>query len=202
MNPNMIFEDFDRKYQHSFVQIAFKNEKPALFQLRRIVRDGSKFPKLELQSNLKGTILLNYNTNAKIIFKIPQTGYIQLDKTVAYYTRRPERQWKRGINVNNTSILHPLVHYNHLETPTIPFNFNTVNAIFETKYSTLKDALNKINKEKYNGVALSRNIAIVNRPKKDYCIIFYRFLPVGTVNKITGEIVSENFLKEILNETN
>ena len=67
MNLNQIFEDFDRKYRDSYVQVTLKDKDPELFKLNRIISDNTKFPKLELISDKLGTIVLNYNTNARIM---------------------------------------------------------------------------------------------------------------------------------------
>ena len=72
MNPNQVFEDFDRKYQSSYVQVMFKpDDKPALFQLRRLIHDNNKFPKLELTSDTHGSVLLNYNTIHQFVINGP-----------------------------------------------------------------------------------------------------------------------------------
>ena len=42
MNLNQIFEDFDRKYRDSYVQVALKDKDPELFRLNRIVSDNAK----------------------------------------------------------------------------------------------------------------------------------------------------------------
>ena len=200
MNTNQIFEDFDRKYQGSFVQVKFKNKDSELFQLNRITRDsGNKFPKLELKSDKLGTILLNYNTDAQIIFKIPTTTYIQLDKDIAYYTRRPERQWKRGINHSNTLIMHPRGLFSVRATG-IPFNYNTVSKIFTPEYNTLAVALDKLKNKEFSGVVLNRNMALSKRHEKPHYTLFYRLCPIGLVDEKTGEITAPKFEKEIKNE--
>ena len=58
MNPNQIFEDFERKYQGSFVQVVM-GKTTGIFQFQRMRTLGKKFPELELQSDTLGTIILN-----------------------------------------------------------------------------------------------------------------------------------------------
>lgn len=197
MNPNQIFEDFDRKYQSSYVQIQFKpTDKPCLFQLRRIIHDNSKFPKLELTSDTHGNVLLNYNTQARIIFKVPSNTYIQDGKHALYFSRRPERQWKRGINANNCGFWSSTHHYNTLFRDV--FNFKNIRAAFDPTFSTLKEALIKLNEKDYTSVALSRNMAIANIKKKNYGL-YYRCALIGIVDK-DGIITAPNFEQEIRNE--
>jgi len=195
MNPNQIFEDFDRKYQGSFVQVSFKGEEPSLFQLVKTT-NGPKFPKLELKSDKVGTIVLNYNTSARIFFKMPQTTYIQIEKDANFFTRRPERQWKRGIHQNNCGVFSPLNIYTARRDLRI-VDFNTIRAAFNPVYSTFSNAMDMLNNKGYNGVALSRNLAILN-PKKAGYVLFYRFAPIGTVTK-DGKISCNGF-EEVLTD--
>lgn len=199
MNPAAIFEDFERKYQGSFVQVELEDKSLGFYQLKRIIKTN-RFPQLELFSNKTGTILLNYNTKARIIFKVPTARFIQIGNDVAYYSRTAARQWKRGLNQNNCVISNPLspiiITRNNIDS----LNFNTIDAIFNTKYCTKDDALNKLTKEKYKGVALSKNIAIVSNANFKHYIIFYRFCPIGTINKLTGETKINHMEQEFKDE--
>lgn len=197
MNPNQIFEDFDRKYQGSFVQVAFPGKQPELFQLSRIVNDSSKFPKLQLMSDKLGTVILNYNTSARILFKVPQATYIQCGRDVAFFHRLPERQWKRGIHQNNSRFINPRCHF-ELTAGRTSFDFTTIREALNPKFSSLTDALNLINNKDYTGVALSRNMAITTS-RRGPKVLFYRMSPIGTV-KDDGSIFAPNFEMEIANE--
>jgi hypothetical protein len=197
MNPNMIFEDFDRKYQGSFVSVSIKNEEPHVYQLRRMITDSSKFPKLELLSDKLGSIILNYNTNATIMFKVPRATFIQCNDEVMYFTRIPERQWKRGVHQNNCRVVNPLSEYGFRRHGK-HVDFDTVREALKPTYFSLADALNLLNTKGYTGVALSRNVAILNPSKKGY-VLFYRLKPIGTVSK-DGIIDAPNFTSEIQNE--
>jgi hypothetical protein len=197
MNPNQIFEDFDRKYQSSYVQVMFKpTDTPTLFQLRRVIYDNSKFPKLELTSDTHGNVLLNYNTNARIIFKVPNNTYIQDGKSAYYFSRRPERQWKRGLNSNNAGFWCPF--RGPFNRNVDPFSFKNIREAFNPTFFTLKDALDLLNNKQYNSVALSRNIAIGRSNTNNYTI-YYRYAPIGTVTK-DGVISAPNFDNEVRNE--
>ena len=196
MNPNQIFEDFDRKYQGSYVQVAFKDKQPELFQLRRIVNDSTKFPKLELRSDTLGTVILNYNTSARILFKVPQTTFIQHKKDVLFFHRMPERQWKRGIHQNNSRFIHPKSGFT-LMADSSAFDFTVIREAFKPRFYTLDEALEMINKQDYTGVALSRNLAICKTKKAT--VLFYRLAPIGTVDD-NGNINAPNFNWEIANE--
>jgi formyltetrahydrofolate hydrolase len=200
MNPSAIFEDFERKYQGSFVQVELENKEPELYQLRKIIKNNTRFPQLELQSNKTGTILLNYNTKARIIFKVPQPRFIQVENQALYYTRVPARQWKRGLNNSNSVVISPLEINNIKRNKLFELNFKSINAIFNTKNSTLEEALYKLNKEKYNGVVLSKNMAIFNSELHKEFLLCYKFCIVGTVNKTTGKITTDIFEEEIRNE--
>lgn len=197
MNPNQVFEDFDRKYQSSYVQVIFKpDDKPALFQLRRLIHDSNKFPKLELTSDTHGSVLLNYNTAARILFKVPSNTYIQSGKRTLYFARRAERQWKRGINNNNCGFWNPTEErFLHNEDP---FTFKNIREAFQPTFTSLKDALCMLNDKGYSGVALSRNMAVVNVRAKQYGL-FYRYQMIGLVDK-QGNITSPNFEQEVRNE--
>ena len=155
MNPNQIFEDFDRKYQGSFIQVGIKDKAPELFRLHRIVT-GTKFPVLELQSDRLGTVLLNYNTAARILFRIPPTGFIQHGKTALFFSRRPERQWKRGIHQNNCSFQDPTMQFRLRLGESNEPCFTKIREAFNPTYKTLKEAIDLISKG-YSSVALSRN---------------------------------------------
>lgn len=198
MNPNQIFEDFDRKYQGSFVQVAFPGKQPELFQLNRIVNDSSKFPKLQLMSDKLGTVLLNYNTNARILFKVPAATYIQHGKDVAFFHRMPERQWKRGIHTNNAKFSNPRSNFELMAGGRYSFDFNVIREAFNPKFCTLDEAVKLINDKGYTGVALSRNVAIC-KTRRNIKVLFYRLAPVGTIDD-NGNINAPNFERELANE--
>lgn len=197
MNINQIFEDFDRKYQGSYVQVAFEDKQPELFRLIRTVNDGSKFPKLELSSDKLGTVLLNYNTTARILFKVPTATYIQQGKHAVFFRRMAERQWKRGIHHNNSIFNNPLTQFMLLENSGTKFDFTSIRSAFNPKFHTLYESLDLL-KQGYRSVALSRNFCIANA-RKDVIVLFYRLLPVGTV-KADGSIDAPDFLTEVRDE--
>lgn len=196
MNVSQIFEDFDRKYQGSYVQVAFEGKSPELFRLMRTVNDGSKFPKLELASDKLGTVLLNYNTSARILFKVPSATYIQQGKHAVFFRRMPERQWKRGIHHNNSTFNNPLAQFMLSEFNT-KFDFTSIRSTFNPTFYPLQDALAML-KADYRSVALSRNFCIA-KGRKDSIVLFYRLLPVGTVD-VNGNINTPDFLTEVRDE--
>lgn len=197
MNISQIFEDFDRKYQGSYVQVAFDGKQPELFRLMRTVNDGSKFPKLELASDKLGTVLLNYNTSARILFKVPSATYLQQGKHAVFFRRMAERQWKRGIHHNNSAFNNPLSQFMLLEDSNTTFNFTSIRNAFNPTFHNLQEALSMLSKD-YRSVALSRNFCIA-KSRRDINVLFYRLLPVGTV-KPDGTIDAPDFLTEVRDE--
>lgn len=198
MNINQIFEDFDRKYQGSYVQVAFEGKQPELFRLMRIVYDSSKFPKLELSSDRLGTVLLNYNTSARILFKVPSATYLQQGNQAVFFRRMAERQWKRGVHHNNSTFNNPLSSFMLLESGSSSrFDFTNIRNAFNPTFYTLQEALTMLNKD-YRSVALSRNFCIA-KGRKDVLVLFYRLMPVGTVSK-DGTIDAPDFQTEVRDE--
>jgi hypothetical protein len=195
MNLNQIFEDFDRKYQGSFVQVQFPEKKPELFRLMRVVTDSSKFPKMELQSDKLGTVLLNYNTSARILFRVPNPTYIQHGKTALFFHRTPERQWKRGIHSNNSSFDNPL-SYHRAMLNSRTWDFTSIREAFNPTYYSLQEARGML-ANGYEGVALSRNFALIKHSNKT--LLFYRLAPVGVLND-NGDLESQDFQAEIREE--
>lgn len=207
MNPNQIFEDFDRKYQGSFVQVVFPKKDAELFQIIRIRNEqGSKFPRLELRSDKLGTVVLNYNTQARILFRVPRATYFQNGKYATFFCRRPERQWRRGIHENNTNLYTPILDKDEavrVGLVTLPdlenrVCYRVVSEAFNPTYSTLGDAINKLVKEGYGGVVLSRNMAICKTKKAEFAL-YYRMQQIGTV-KPDGTIDAPFFDKEVSRE--
>lgn len=199
MNPNQIFEDFERKYQGSYVQLVM-GKSTGIFKFCSMRSLGRKFPEIELQSDIFGTVVLNYNTQAKILFKIPKTGYIQHKKEALYFTRRPERQWKRGIHANNCEFNNPKDQYRlRVNTNNQPC-FDKIREAFNPRYYTLKEALDLLQNKKYESVALSRNMAIsLGKPDNDY-ILWYRYGAVGLVDCKSGHINAPGFDREVQRE--
>ena len=193
MNPNQIFEDFERKYQGSFVQVVM-GKTTGIFQFQRMRTLGKKFPELELQSDTLGTIILNYNTQAKIFFRIPKTGYIQHKDQAMFFSRRPERQWKRGIHQNNCQFDVPMTQYLSLQGRDNLPCFEKIREAFDPKYHSLKEALDLLNNKNYQSVALSRNMALSQGKKDDY-ILWYRYGAIGHITK-SGQITAPDFERE------
>jgi len=199
MNPNQIFEDFERKYQGSFIQVAINNQKPQIYQFRTLRHKGTKFPELELQSDLFGTIILNYNTQAKILFKIPQTGYIQHGQNALLFARIPARQWKRGIHQGNCSFDNPLKQYGLRRNDDSQPCFTKIRAAFNPVYYSLHEAIQMLASKKYQSVVLSRNMALSTCPKANLFVLWYRYAAIGTVTP-NGQIDAPTFMEEIRRE--
>jgi len=201
MNPNQIFEDFDRKYQGSFVQVVFEKKSPELFQIVRMRNEGSKFPKIELRSDKLGTVVLNYNTSARVLFRVPQATYFQCGKTAVFFTRRPERQWKRGIHANNTSLIVPNASaFDRIRGDVaMEVSWANIDDAFNPQFFSLPDAINKLVNQEYFSVALSRNTALVKSKTKDVFGLYYRMGRIGHVTP-TGEIVAPHFTREVNRE--
>lgn len=198
MNVSQIFEDFDRKYQGSYVQVTFEGKQPELFRLMRIVYDSTKFPKLELVSDKLGSVLLNYNTSARILFKVPSATYIQNGKDAVFFRRMAERQWKRGVHHNNSTFNNPLGQFMLSSiTSNSKFDFTNVRSAFNPEFFSLEQALSML-KQDYRSVALSRNFCIA-KARKDNLVLFYRLMPVGTVAS-DGTINAPDFQTEVRDE--
>lgn len=203
MNLNVIYEDFERKYSGAFVQVYFKDKNiKDVFRITGVSRGENNFPTLELKSDKYGTVLLNYNTNAQIIFNVPKPSYCQIDNEAYYISKSAQRQWKRGLHPNNVSII-PGSHLTNTGGLNVSLNLNykTARAAFNPKYLTVAEALDLLKKDKdANSCALSRNIAISKSNTKDKYHILYRYATVGTMDANTGQITSKLFAKEIRNE--
>ena len=200
MNPNQIFEDFERKYQGSFVQVSMNGNKSEIFQFRSMRTLNKKFPELELQSDILGTIILNYNTQAKIFFRIPKTGFIQYKDQALFFSRRPERQWKRGIHQNNCQFDDPTLQFNMPRGGNNNPCFIKVREAFDPTYHTLAHALELINQKGFKSVALSRNMAIAKRKKESTeHTLWYRYAAIGTVDQ-HGNIKAPSFETEVHRE--
>lgn len=197
MNLTQIFEDFDRKYQGSYVQVKLSNDRPhELFLLRRLHYGTGKFPQLELNSDKLGNILLNYNTKARVMFKVPSATYIQAGDEALFFARRPERQWKRGINASNCVLINPMSLFTaDVRFMTNHVNYANIRSVFNPTFTDLTTAIGLLMHKDYHSVALSRNLAIVKN--KDKITLFYRLAPIGTVNPISGAIHAPGFEKEL-----
>ena len=180
MNLDMIFTDFERKYSGSFLLVEMNNKPAELFQMVSVRNRSTKFPELMLRSDVYGNIILNFNTSARLRFKIPQSGYVQNGPTALFFTRKPERQWKRGINASNCTLQNPVTQYTLFQHEALQINFDLIRKAFNPTYATLTQALDLINNKKYESVALNRNMAIAKHNKQ--ILVFYRYAIIGTVS--------------------
>jgi len=197
MNINNIFEDFERKYRGSYVQLLI-NGNLENFLLDDIKPDvTTKFPHLILQSNKFGSIILKYNTQERIFFKIPPPTYTQIGEDAYYFSRFSARQWKRGINSSNCRFYSPPYPGNN----NIAIEESTIEKAFYPEKYSVTQAIDLIKNQNYNSVALSKNIAVFKKiadPNTGF--IFYRFTSIGTLDFTSLIFDCPNFTREIRNE--
>lgn len=104
--PNM--EEFDKRYKGTYVWVEREDKEGDYFKYTNNAYSPSGI-KLIFE-NSKGKVITSEYTKTNISVRLPETGYFNpTNISCAYlFTRKPARQFKRGISSDNIRMYSPL----------------------------------------------------------------------------------------------
>lgn len=201
MNNAEIINDFRRRYEGTFVWLSMDEiTKETLVKVTRIEDDVSKMGVLRLDSLEYGSLSINMGSDGHtLLFKYPPVGVFQHATDAFVFTRRPARQYRRGICADNSTLRSVTAG---VAGNIARFEARTIASAFEHKTYPVQEALRMLRSGRVRSVALNNNYSLClshTSVSKDF-VVFHWTLPVGKVDA-SGRLgmVYEDVYKSELN---
>ena len=177
--------DFNQKYGNCIVRASYKGGDQKLYQIHEFESDNTDILSGHIL-NENGSWIPNARDIADLEFDftIPRMGMINVDSNVMYVRRTTTKQYRQAFTFKNRVIIGSVIesdlsrikgHSLHVESS------NVIKAIFNPKYYSLEEALEKV----YSGEAIA--CAISHR----YYVAVSPYLPfvyLGFMGKVIGKI--------------
>ncbi len=192
-------EDFDRKFRNTFFTIKDVKEIP-----NNTVVEFLQYTDKNLcifNSISYGKIALKYDHIwDKIEIFFPEIGLYNLDKTFIFFSRNPQRQWKRNPTHGNCSIESPVLSFISENKLNSRINLESFTQIKQSVFPTLKEATDLLQNQEVLGVALSTRFGLTfSQTTKLFHIWFHKTI-IGTLDLKTKAIqtYAPNLKQEVI----
>lgn len=202
MNNAEILNDFRRRYEGTFVWLTMEEiTKETLVKVTRIEDDSNKIGVLRLDSFEYGSLSINMGSDGHSLqFKYPPVGVFQHATDAFVFTRRPARQYRRGICADNSTLRSVTAG---VAGNIARFEARTIASAFEHKTYPVREALRMLRTGRARSVALDNNYSLClsfTSSSRDF-VVFHWTLPVGKVDD-SGRLtlVYEDVYKSHLNQ--
>jgi len=159
-----------------------------LVKITGIEEHSTKIATINVQSKEYGNLVINFGSDTtNLKFKYPPVGVFQHKTDALVFLRRPQRQWRRGICSDNSTL-----QYTHrlITGKTVGWAFEELQAAFDKKVLTLDDALQGLAKRQLRSAALNNNFSLVLSPNtdpRDHLLLHWQD-PIARVSEETGKI--------------
>lgn len=183
MNTAEIIQDFRRRYEGTFCWLEMEElTKETLVRVTRVEDSASKGGVLHLDSSDFGTLTVNIASEGYALrFKYPPVGVFQHDADALQFTRRPQRQYARGICTGNSVLRNVTANFVGNRAR---FTASEVRSAFEHKTFSVADALFELSRGRVRSIALDNNFSISLSVTLDPDYIVYHWIyPVARLNK-------------------
>ena len=182
MNNSEVIQDFRRRWEGTFVWLHMEEkDKECLVKIREVEESASKSGVLHLDSAEYGAITINMGSEGHSIkFKYPPVGVFQFKKDAVVFRRKPTRQYRRGICSDN-SVLENTTR--RICGQHVGWDIKAIEAAFDHKIYTVKEALAVLETGKVRSVALDNNYSLaLSMFKAPDHVLFHWQLPVARVS--------------------
>lgn len=159
MTNSEILQDFRRRYEGTFVWLSMEDiTKETLVKVTRVEDDAEKVGVLRLDSIEYGSLSINMGSSGHSLkFKYPPVGVFQHDVDALAFTRRPARQYRRGLCADNSTLRNVTAS---VVSNRARFTPREVASAFEHKTFSTNEALRLLRMGRVRSVALADNFAI------------------------------------------
>lgn len=195
MDWRQVGEDFRQKYEDTYCRytspISGIKEVFRIASVQPSVREG---PALILVNAQHGELMLKYDTEAELDFTFPAVGYFSHDNKAIMFSRKYERQWRKGLHVQTAQFVFPY--------PTVwwscAWNESIIKDAFKsTPVRTVADALQELKNGAYS-VPISKTMAVGVADVTDQWWMWYEGTPIAVISNDVIEVKVSAFRQEII----
>jgi hypothetical protein len=190
MEPRDVVSDFRRRYENTYVWLTLEDcKKETLVHVERVEDSSTKHAILHLQSQEYGQLAINFGSEDHTLrFKYPPVGVFQHGGDAMVFTRRPSRQYRRGICADNSTMVRVT---RQVCGERNQWTIDEVASAFKHETFSFKAALGLLKHKANRSVALVDDYSICRSmtPDKNY-ILWHWTSPIarvgidGTINKL------------------
>ena len=201
-NWKQLHADFKQKYEDTYVHVRFKPGSPKeLFRIVAVSQSaGGLEPTLTLVNSEYGTVQLNYDTEAELMFDWPETGYSFHRKTMAvFFRRRSGKRYQRAPAVGNCEFAQPNGDY--LRFP-LHVNEELLKGAFNPQFFSWSRAFGMLDDGALS-VPLSKHLALAHSPSASVAgpVLWFDNRPIATVSQERVTVREEPFRQEVVDFT-
>lgn len=192
-------EDFDRKFKNTFFTIKDVKEIPndtVVEFLHYSDRNLCVFNSL-----FYGHIALKYsNIWDKIEIFFPEIGLYNFKKSFIFFSRNPQRQWKRNPTHGNCTIESPILALIPEHVLKIRIDLESFTQIKQSVFPTLKEATELLQNQEVLGMALSTRFGLTFSKTTNLFHIWFHKTIIGTLDLKTKTIqtYTSNLKQEVI----
>lgn len=184
-----IAQDFILRYEGTYIQYR---SKPTLPFETVFVRDVIEHPResitIQLQSYRSGALDVTYAGEGEFNFAFPEVGYFQHGRNSYLGFKRPARQNKRALHVDNWTMAN---FYTTIGIAAhLKLDLAKVDAMFNPRYPSFNEILETLNSQKAYLQALDKTYAIgLHVRDSSNHILFADLAPIAELSK-SGQITN------------
>lgn len=189
MTNQEALNDFRRRYEHTYVWLSMEQlKKETLVHIDRVEDSSSKIGVLHLNSEEYGQLTVNFgSSDHSLKFKYPPVGVFQHGNDAFVFTRRPARQYRRGLCSDNSTMVNVARTYvgNHAA-----WTASEVLSAHKHETFSKEAALEMLAQKRMRGVALPDNYSLIksfDKSSKDHFLFAWSY-PVARISPEKGTI--------------
>lgn len=170
-------DEFNKRYHGTFMLLNIKDKEHLVYCHGAQCYDKGIY--VDFQDTDGNSYRIFQESECSLTVKFPETGWFNHpDGNTYYWSRKPERQWQRGISGKNSSVESlESVLFNYRLRPDVN-TFSTVDAALTDKTFTLDEVFNS----NRMGTALNKQFAIFKHDNNLWWIV-HGFGIVGNINR-------------------
>lgn len=191
MNNAEVISDFSRRWANTYVWMYMEQlGREVLVRITSVEEHPKKIATINVQSQEYGQFRINFGSETSSLkFKYPPVGVFQCGTDALMLQRRPARQWRRGLCSDNATLIPT---HRWITGKNTQWALSTVQAAFDHKIFTVKDALEQLNKRKVRSAALPDAFSLMLSPTvvhKGHLLLHWGE-PVAEVDANTGSVIT------------
>jgi hypothetical protein len=193
----LLFKDFQQKYEDTFCYVSIEGNQPELCQIKNIEKTGGA-PSIHIYSENVGDILLKYDTSySDIDFRYPEIGLFEFQKQVLYIHKLHNRQWKKGPGFQTLQVSNLYKPFGGFSPK---LNLELMKAALAPRLSiSIDQGLYKLNTDAYLSVALSSEFAIgLSTTNQTNPLFWYMNHPIGVIDGFKIVLNAKMFYQEVV----
>jgi len=190
LNPDIITDDFARKYTGTYVRWQQEETSPKeVVVVDSVEAKEDGYPTIKLSHPKYKNLIINYDSISSLDFEWPPTGYFNHKNQAFLFSRVISRQWKKGISNLNAQIIAPYettgrVWFQCKKTffaGNKQISFESLESVYKNLFCSFDRAIEQLKQNETLSIALSPWLALGLNTGMSFntLILWFRQTPIG-----------------------